>query len=291
MNTRTRRWLLPLFAVVVGGYLLNLLVDRYYFRPKATEERMAAALEKRLSENRLQLRRLSNRLARRDELEERALPADLELAGSAYQSWLINLVSSLGLIGPNVDSTSPVIEEDITRLQFNIRGKANLKQLTRLLFDFYRAGSLHKVRQISLTPTGASDQLELQISVEALSLRRSRNEAGLATATSQRLAFNDMTEYAPIAKRNLFGEGTLSAAIRAARLTAVTSDRHGITEAWISLGADAQTLYLKAGDATQIDSIELVITEIGADSIKLEMDGQPGVVEVGQSLAEFNARR
>lgn len=291
MSLDRRRILLIAFGLVVGGYLINLLVDRYYVQPLAAETRSAANLEKRISESRLKVKRLLTKLPERDELESRALPAELELATSSYQTWLINLVSSLGLVNPTVDSTSPVSENGITRLQFNIRGKSNLKQLTQLLFEFYRAGTLHKVRQISLTPTGSSDQLELQVSVEALSLKRSRNDSGLSTLTSNRLRFDNVTEYGQIAKRNLFGEGTISAGIRAARLTAVTSDRQGIYEAWISLGTDAKTLFLKTGDTAQIDSIELLVTEIQNDYVRIELDGQPGVVEVGKSLAEIQLTR
>ncbi len=291
MKIERRQLLLIVFGIVVGGYLLNLLVDRYYVQPMDAEARSLANLEKKISETRLKVKRLSTKLPRREELESRALPAELELATSSYQTWLINLVSSLGLSNPNVDSTTPVSEKDVTRLQFNIRGKANLKQLTQLLFEFYRSGSLHKIRQISLTPTGSSDHLEMQISIEALSLRRSKNEAGLSALTSDRLRFDNVAEYAAIAKRNLFGEGIISAGIRAARLTAVTSDRQGVFEAWISLGTDAKTLFLKAGDTTQIDSVEVIVTEIQNDSIKLELDGQSGMVEVGKSLADIQPTR
>jgi hypothetical protein len=287
MKLDRRRLLLFVLGLLVGGYLLNMLVDRLYVQPLAAESKSAANLQKRISELQQKVKRLTAKVPQRDELEDRALPAELELATSSYQTWLINLVSSLGLGNPNVDSTSPVRDKGHTRLQFNVRGKANLKQLTQLLFEFYRAGSLHKVRQISLTPTSNNDQLELQLSVEALSLDRSRNVTGLTSLTSNRLRFDSVAEYQPIAKRNLFGEGTVSAGIRAARLTAITSDRQGIAEAWISLGADAKTLLLKAGDSTLIDSVEVIVREIQSDSVKLELDGQPGTVEVGKSLAEI----
>ncbi len=291
MKVGRRPILLVVLGLVVGGYFVNVLLDRYYFQPMEVEARLNTTLGKRISETRLKVKRLSTKLPRRDELEIRALPAELELATSSYQTWLINLVSSLGLSNPTVDSTSPVSDNEVTRLQFNIRGKSNLKQLTQLLFEFYRSGSLHKIRTISLTPTGSGDHLEIQISVEALSLRRSQNDAGLSALTSNRLRFDNVADYSSIVKRNLFGEGTISAGIRAARLTAVTSDRQGIFEAWISLGTDAKTLFLKAGDTAQIDSVEVIVKEIQNDSIKLELDGQLGLVEVGKSLAEIQPTR
>ena len=53
-----------------------------------------------------------------------------------------------------------------TRLQFNVKGKCNLRQLTQLLFEFYRAGHLQKISQISLTPSGGGERIELQIAIE-----------------------------------------------------------------------------------------------------------------------------
>lgn len=291
MTGNRPRWLLPLFGLVVGGYVFYLMLDRFYYQPLETESRLTTSLEKRISETRLKLKRLNTKLPRRAQLESRSLPADVEMASSTYQTWLINLVSSLGLINPTVDSTSPILEAGISRLQFKLRGKASIKQLTTLLFEFYRSGNLHKIRQLSLTPTGSIDQLDIQLSIEALSLDRSDNELELTALASNRLSFDKLADYMTITKRNVFSAGSASAGIRAARLTAVTSDGQGIAEAWISLGVADKTLFMKAGDTVQIDSVEVVIKEIQDDSIQLEMDGQIGTVQVGKSLGDIELTR
>ena len=222
-------------------------------------------------------------------LRARALPSNTELASSLYQSWLINLVTSLGVTNPKVDSTSPIAEDEITRLQFTLRGKANLKQFTHLLFEFYRAGHLHKIRQITLTPTGGSEQMDLSLTVEAVSLKNSDNETTLTSLPSERLVFNRFEDYYGIPQRNLFGKGILSPTIRSTRLTAITSDRFGKQEAWFSVPQKGKVLYLEEGESTTIDSLELKIISVRQDSVLLEIDGTQGVLEVGKTLAEIRS--
>lgn len=287
MIPKRRKLLFALLGVVIGIWVVNWICDRFYFAPRETENRTATRLEKQLSDLKLKVRRLENRRDDLATIENRSLPADIEVASSLYQAWLLNLVTSLGISSPNVDSVSPLSEEEITRLQFNVRGKASLLLVTRFLFQFYQSGNLHKIRSLSLTPTGGSEQLDLQISVEALAFRRSTNEDSLTRATSDRLVSENAEDYRSIARRNLFGEGMFSKTIRETRLTAITSDRSGIREAWLFVARDGETHYLRAGDALMLDYVEVRMIEIGKDIVTIEIDSQPGQVTVGKSLAEF----
>lgn len=287
MKWQRKHLLLGLLGLMVGGYLIQAACDRFYFQPLAKEQQLAISLRKKIAETRFNLKRLDQRLAAREEIRSRALPADLEVASSLYQAWLINLVTSLGLTNPKVDSTSPVSEDDLSRLQFNLRGKANLRQFSALLFEFYRAGHLQKIRQISLTPSGGSEQMDLSLSVEALSLANSHNETELTSLPSGRLVSDQIDAYQTISQRNIFGKGLLSPVIRSTRLTAITSDRYGKREAWFHVEKLAVTHYLEAGEIAVIDSLELKIVEVHRDSVVLEIDGKPGVLEVGKSFAEM----
>ncbi len=287
MNPQRRRMLLGVLGLAIAGYFVNGACNRFYFQPRDTENRLTASLEKRLAESRMKLKRLQNKVSQLADLEDRSLPADIEVASSLYQAWLLNLVTSLGIGNPTVDSVSPLAEGDLTRLQFSVRGKASLRHVTSLLFQFYSAGHLHKIRSISLTPTGGSELLDLQISVEALAFRRSKNDAALTTLPSGRLVWTDTADYQTIARRNIFGEGVMSTTIRGTKLTAITSDRLGVREAWIFVARDSSTYYLKANESLMLDSVELKIVNIETDSVTLELDGQAGKLSVGKSLTDF----
>lgn len=287
MDTQRRNLLLILLGVVLGGYFLNNLVDRYYFQPVETETRQIATLEKKIREAKRQLGKLTDKLPRRDELEQRALPANGEMASSSYQAWLLNLVTQLGLTNPTVDSTTPIDDGEVTRLQFNVKGKCNLRQLTQLLFEFYRAGHLQKISQISMTPSGGGERIDLQIAIEALAMRRSQNETGLSSLKSDRLVNDQLAPYLVIAKRNLFGDGMASSWIRGTRLTAITYDRLGQNQCWIYVEPTKRTHFLNVGDLLELDSLQLKIVKIETDYIIVELDGTAGRLELGKTLVDL----
>jgi hypothetical protein len=289
MKFERKQLLIGLLVLVVGGYFINSLCDRFYFQPLARETQLEKSLKKKISDTKLKIRKIDKKLDQRDALRARALPSNTELASSLYQSWLINLVTSLGVTNPKVASTSPIAEGDMTRLQFTLSGKANLKQFTNLLFEFYRAGHLHKIRQVVLTPSGGSEQMDLNLTVEAVSLKNSENETSLPSIPSGRLVSEKLEDYLGIPQRNLFGKGILSPTVRTTRLTAITSDRFGKQEAWFSIPQKGKVLYLEEGETTTIDSLELKIISVNEDSVLLEIDGNPGRLEVGKTLAEIVA--
>ncbi len=286
LNNR-RRLLLVVLGIVVGGYLVNQLVERYYLQPLAAETRQANALSKRLRENKKELDRLLKKIPRRDDLEQRSLPSNVELASSLYQAWLLNLVTQLGLTNPTVDSSSPIVEGEVTRLQFNVRGKANLRQFTKLLFEFFQAGHLHKINQISLTPSAGSDRLEIQIGIEAIALDRAQDRAELSKLQSARLVYSRVEDYSGIAKRNLFGEGVTSQLIRGTRLTAITLDRFGRNEIWLNVENQPATHFLHVGETLDLDSIVIRLIEIATENVVLDVDGVVGRLELGKTLVEM----
>ncbi|MFM7563564.1 MAG: hypothetical protein ACKO81_11075 [Planctomycetota bacterium] len=287
MRLERKQLLIGLLVLVIGGYLVNSLCDRFYFQPLAKETQTERSLKKKISDTKSKIRKVNKKLDQRDALRARALPSNTELASSLYQSWLINLVTSLGVSNPKVSSITPMTENDMTRLQFTLSGKANLKQFTNLLFEFYRAGHLHKIRQVVLTPTGGSEQMDLNLTVEAVSLKNSDNETSLTSVPSERLVSEKFEDYLGIPQRNLFGKGILSPAVRSTRLTAITSDRFGKQEAWFSIPQKNKVLYLEEGESTTIDSLELKVISVKQDSVLLEIDGNPGTLEVGKTLADI----
>ncbi len=140
--------------------------------------------------------------------QAQSLPSDTEVARSLYQAWLVGLVGSAGFISPNVDSSEPITRKGLySSLGFSVRGRATLEQLTRFLYDFYRADHLHHIESLNLTPVPRSDELDITLSIEALSLPDATRKDRLSTRASDRLASNRLADYRPVIERNLFGIG------------------------------------------------------------------------------------
>ncbi len=140
--------------------------------------------------------------------QAQSLPSDPEIARSLYQAWLVGLVGRPGFISPNVDSSEPVTRKGLySSLRFSARGRGTPEQLTRFLFDFYRADHLHHIESLNLTPVPRSDELDIALSIEALSLPDGERKDQLSTRVSDRLASDELTDYRAIVERNLFGIG------------------------------------------------------------------------------------
>jgi hypothetical protein len=286
MSMVRRSFLWILIGSAVGMYLCYDLADRFYFQPLQNEARQTAGLEKRLKDSKLQLKKLENKIPQKELFEQRSLPSNPEMATSLYQAWLLNLVTRLGLGNPTVDSTSPIDEGDLARLQFSIKGKASLKQLTEFLFEFYRAGNLQKINQITFSPTTKGERLDIQINIETLALKKSLNETSLSSVVGNRLVHPTIDPYRVIAQRNLFGENEAPQILSATRLTAITQNRRGQTEAWFATEGNRKSYILTEGELLDLNLLSIRFVGVDAERVILEIDGEQGRLALGKSLAE-----
>jgi len=126
---------------------------------------------------------------------KRSLPADLKVASALYHNWLSRLVvDQVGLEGHNVTPNAKRPQPGVyTVLPFTVQGRGTLDQLTRLLYQFYSAGHLHKIRNLTVTPVPDTDQFELKIDVEALAVVGADRRDSLCTEPSPRLASSSLT--------------------------------------------------------------------------------------------------
>jgi hypothetical protein len=240
-----------------------------------------------MEKRQLELRTATKSLDVLAQIQERSLPSNPELARSRYQAWLLGLINQAGLKGPNVDSGEPQGHRGIYNVfTFAVRGRGTPAQVTELLYAFYSAGHLHKIRSMTLNPLSGSDQLDLTLTIEALSLRQASRADELTTAPSQSLALASLADYQPLVRRNVFGAGDADAAAKSTVLTAITSDVSGVREAWFRVGKAGQTRVLRAGDTLAIDMLAARLLDIGLDGVMLELEGQQRTLTIGKSLAE-----
>ncbi len=257
------------------------------------------------------------------EWEKRSLPSDLDLGGSLYQNWLRDLFIRVGMRDTKVDPGQRRTERDaFVEFPFTVTGRGDLVKLTDFLFDFYRAGHLHKIRRLTINPIddpkqGDSDQLDLTISIDVLALPGTKRSDKLTTEPNTRLALAKLEDYrAIIVRRCMEGDrfvesGGLFAAYRSAPppvaektetptepvkppgidpsehtffTAAVAADAR--PQAWLEIRTTGEKLRLHEGDPLKVGSVEGTVAKIDLDlrQLILEIDGKPCEVQLGETL-------
>ncbi|MBM4074989.1 MAG: hypothetical protein FJ267_05025, partial [Planctomycetes bacterium] len=214
MNTRSKM-LVILMSIIGVAVLGDQGYRRFIEEPGQKREREIDRLRKQISDaddDILQSRRAKEEL---EDLEQFSLPSDEELARSRYQDWLLKLVEKVGIQQPSIDAGVPTpvsIKEKGTRKSrtvyqrygFTVRGRASLDQFIEFLFEFHRAGHLHKIPNMALNPISGGNLLDIGLSIEAIGLEDVSREGELSTQSAHRLAFNDLPSYRTISRRNVF---------------------------------------------------------------------------------------
>jgi hypothetical protein len=211
------------------------------------------------------------------------------LARSLYQAWLVELVEHVGLVNPNVDSSEPVNHKDLYHaLSFTVRGQGTLEQASQLLFEFYRAGHLHQIRGLELTPSQQGRQFNIALAIEALALPQIERRDQLGSAKGNRLISNKLADYQIIARRNVFGGSSDPDVLAYTRLTAVTYTQ-GRPQAWFSVEIRGETVKRGVGEVLEIGPFRGAILEIKDADVILEIDGQHRLLSIGETLSQASA--
>lgn len=271
-------------AVLYGG---NWLYQAKYVEPLSERAADVDRLRGEISKRELDMARFRKANQQFKRWQAQSLASNPEIARSLYQAWLVELVGKAGFITPNVDSSEPVTRKGLySSLRFSARGRGTPEQLTQFLYDFYRADHLHHIESLSLTPVPRSDELDIALSIEALSLPDGERKDRLSTRTSERLASEQLADYRAIVDRNLFGigGGDLDAA-DFAYLTAIT-EVDGQPEAWFTLRASGELLKLRSGQAFKIGALSGNVVEITQSDVVLDCEDERWLVGMGESLIQ-----
>ncbi len=278
--------LTAVFAALLLLYCGDWLLESALMGPLNEARKKTTLLEQRIEKWETALARARNDRKRLTAWEAQSLPSDVGQARSLYQGWLLELVKHVGLAGQRVDSSPPVTRRGGYRvLSFSLYGRGTLRQLTTLLFEFYRAGHLHQIRSLVIAPVSRTDLFDLSLSIEAVSLPGADRNDRLCPETSDRLAELDPAYYRVIVDRNLFSIGGSPDVIQFTRLTGVIRDR-GEAEAWFSLLANGKILKLRKGENLEVGQFVGRIAEIEGSDVIVESDGQRWLLTIGDSLSE-----
>jgi hypothetical protein len=221
--------------------------------------------------------------------EEQSLPSNTEVASSTYQVWLLQVIQHAGLSAQGVNSSDPVPRKGAySLLSFSARAHGTLEQLTHFLFEFYKAGHLHQIRSLSITPIQKTGELDLAISVEAIVLPSTERDKEFSTTVSDRLASLELSDYFPIVERNLFAVGGgLDPTDQAVLTTVIYIDDE--PEVWFSLRGTDELLKLREGDRLEIGQFSGILAEIDDTDVIIESEGERWLLSIGESLTQATA--
>ncbi len=296
-NTKRNRWLLGALGAMVLFYFGDMAYTKLYEEPTVKSAKLEEQLTKKIQASKLALAKSKRAAQQLEQLEQKSLPWDSEMARSRYQAWLLQLAKDAKLKGTSVDSNEPVSVTKTfrgskkpillsKRFGFSLRGRGDLGQVTKFLYEFYRGGHLHKIRTMNLNPVGQGQEVDLSISIEALALPNADREAELTSLVSEELALHDVRDYQLIARRNFFGRGGTHSAWKQIRLSAVTSDVRGVGEAWFKVADLSNTVMLPVGQSLARSSFDILVVSLDDSSATVSVDGQLYRIAIGQSLAD-----
>lgn len=300
MNIPRNRWLLILLGLVGLFFVGEWSYRKFYEEPNRENKRTEEQLTKRIKEAKRDLANSKDVSQQLENLEQKSLPWDAEMARARYQDWLLQLAKDAKLTGTSVDSGDPVAvtaggrkgkrsAEMFKRLTFTLNSRGDLGQVTKFLYDFYHAGHLHKIRTMSLNPIGSGQEVSLSVTIEALALPNADREKDLTTVVSEQLAQADVRDYQLISQRNFFSSGGAVSAWKTIQLSAITSDVHGMGEAWFNVGPEKKTQILQLGQALSVPSCEVRLVAVEETAATITIDGQPHRIAIGQNLTEATA--
>ncbi|MBC8356433.1 MAG: Ig-like domain-containing protein [Planctomycetes bacterium] len=136
----------------------------------------------------------------------RSLPEIDTLADGMYLDWLGKRADAVGLSRRKVLPASGRSEGKVYDVhRFTLSGQGDLKQLTRFLYDFYSVDHIHRISRLHVVPLPDSKQLDISMTVEAISITGSPKRDVLEEPPSERLGGRDVEQYVTtIISRNFF---------------------------------------------------------------------------------------
>jgi hypothetical protein len=298
MNTRTK-WLLIGAASVFGLYFADSFYRSWIEEPQQHLIAQIDALNEKVQEakdQQLVAQKIGKQL---DNYAGRALPYDPQLARSGYQKWLLDLVAKHDVRSASVDAGQPVpitirvqrngkSSQEVVghRISYSLRGQDSLARLTDFLYDFRQVGHLHKIRSLTLNPVGTEGQLDINMTIEVLSLEATPRKDGLSAWRLAEDAAPPRDQYQQLVHRNLFAQG-FAQVLYDVQLKAITFGRSGAADAWFQVDSQGNTERLGVGETVPVALHEIVVADIKPERVLVEVNGDPGWIKLGQSVGDI----
>lgn len=297
MNMRTK-WLLigalAVFVLYFGDQLYRSQIEQ----PISNLNAELDGLSKKLQTNKDSQIQAKSTSKRWETYQERALPYDPQLARSAYQDWLLQLVETNAIESASVDASQPREIELRSRVDrkkrltighvvsFTLRGQATLANLTDFLQKFHQAGHLHKIQSFSLNPLGSQGQLDATLAIEVLSLATATRKEQLSDWQWQPDESTHTPDYQRFVRRNLFARG-FSKSLNQIELKAITFDRTGQAQAWFRLNEQDKVQAIRQDQRLPVDLHDISVVEILPDKVMIHVNREPYWITLGQTVGDI----
>ena len=138
---------------------------------------------------------------------------DRAKASSMYKAWLNKITAKAGMVSLAIKASKGRLDKSqlFHRHTFEVRGKGNLLQVTKLLYDFYSIDHLHRVQRLVIVPMAKSKNVDLTIKGEFISLIKSAPRDTPLDIKANRLDKKDLKDYIDaIVNRNFFSKANIA---------------------------------------------------------------------------------
>jgi len=286
-----------------AGVLLAVVAVQFVYsslgspRGNLKAQRAALVAEVQKKKNRLlSARRAPEILQRR---RERSLPAAPEIAQSRYEMWLRQLATTARLSDAKISYRSRQHVGDVYyALRFSLRAKGTIADLTEFLHGFYSAGYLHQIIGLTITPNDNGAMLDVNMTVDALSLAGAAAKDKLPPADPQRALAKLDVYREKIAGRNIFAPFAPVVPQMRTAAPPETVDPLKFTElngivsvgnrqqVWINAKLTDDHYELFEGEEVEISTVKCKVLRIGQRDAEIEIDGKRYLVSYGKSLRD-----
>jgi hypothetical protein len=298
-----------LAAAVLGLLLLwggGKLWGRYNDAVAAKRSAVISARE-RLDDAKFALEK--GRMATRqfENWQARSLPADREVAQSAYRVWLETSFKQAGLTIDDIQPSQRLAPAaGYAAIGCTVTARGSLKSLTAFLREFYRSSLLQQITRLQLRPATDPKLLNITLQTEALVLADTASE-GIPTEVVERPKKPTASAYAEsIDGRNLFSVYTPPRPVPPPSVARVAPPKpefddakhayftatiqvDGRYQAWIHVRTTNETLRLFEGDAIKVGLFDGKIVSIEPRAIVIEANDEQLHIELGHNLRDSEA--
>jgi hypothetical protein len=280
-----KKILIFLVGAIVLWFVGGWVYDNLFVAPIENQQKKKELYLSRIKEYKRDILKIKNEAKILEELNRRCLPSDTAVARSLYQGWLLELVNHVGLVDPKVNSSEPASRSKgkYHLLTFSVNGRGTLNQLIQFLFEFYRAGHLHQIRSIGLTPLSGGSLFSYTFRIEAISLPGADRKDRLTDLTSARLVSDNLDEYRAIVERDFFATGADTAADQVIFSSVIDVD--GQKEVWLRSQADDRTIKIHQGETFEAGTMQGRLIEINGSDIIIESNGFRWLLTLGDPLS------
>lgn len=255
-----------LLAIGVGAAVVCLvafIAFRYYSSSVTAKQDQLADIEGKLLRQQNLVKEALKASKKLSDYERRSLPPQPAIARSAYQHWLLTKAEEAGLREQVVSPAGQRSVMDIyVQQSFTLTGKGRYEQIVKLLDDIYRVDLLHRVSRLSLKPVKDSKDLDVSLTLDAVSVRTAQDSQELHNLPSKRLKLDSVEKY----QQSIVGRNIFAPANRAPQLSGLGRQR-GETGRPVSITA-------KVNDPDKLDFVKLELTKSPSRDARLDSAGK-----------------